>query len=139
MGEPLRDDPVVAVPLTIWWRAGQEPLPVQGAAELNACLADAERDVSEPTMVELRSPAGAWLGIGVGAPVSVATFDASAEGPNFGSDGDGSGEGESVFFFDGHWTEFSLEDAIPVEAAGQAAQEFLATGARPEVISWTEV
>lgn len=80
---------------------------MQGAAELTACLADAKRDVSEPTMVELRSPTGAWLGIGVGAAVSVATFDASAEGPNFVSDGDGSGEGELVFFFDGHGTDFA--------------------------------
>jgi hypothetical protein len=130
----------VAIGFTIQWRDGEPPIEVGGTKALARRLAEAERDASvQPLTVELRSPGGASLTVGLGRLVSVATFSASAGPPYFVSSGD-SGAGELlVFFRDGHWPEFDAASGIPLTAALEAAHEFVATGERPSNIAWAEV
>jgi hypothetical protein len=48
-----------------------------------------------------------------------------------------SSDGPLAFFYNGHWTEFGPEAAIPVPAALAALTEFYEKGDRPS-IGWDE-
>jgi hypothetical protein len=91
-------------------------------------------------MVEVRSPSGAALTIGLGHELSVATFAASASTPPyFVSKGDGGQGSPLVFFRDGHWSEFDSDAAISAAVAREAAISFVSTGERPANVRWSEV
>jgi hypothetical protein len=126
---------------TVQWLAEQEPIVVEDEAALADLLASAERDATmAPLIVELRSPSGAAMTIGLGRDVSIATFAASAsEPPYFVSSGGEVRDVPLVFFRDGHWSEFDGRAAISVAVAREAAREFLSTGVRPSKIRWSEV
>jgi hypothetical protein len=112
---------------------------VQTEERLRQLLVEAADDAHEqPLVVELLSPDGAELTIGLGRDVSIATFKASLDPPYYVSTG-GAEEESLVFYRDGHWSEFSGESAISPEAAQEAALRFLATGDRPSNIEWSEV
>jgi hypothetical protein len=97
----------------------------------------------EPLIVELISPGGASLGIGLGRPESVLAFKSSSEPPYFQSVGDNSSQTTSndvvVFYYQGQWTEFPAGALVPNESAREAIRIFFETGERPENVKWEEV
>ncbi len=52
--------------------------------------------------------------------------------------GNGSDEDELVFYYQGTWTEFGPESAVPAADARAAMASFFATRERPDEIAWTE-
>ena len=93
----------------------------------------------EPFIVELVEPAAGRLGIGVGRDESVASFNrADDEPPYLVSTGNGGVQEELVFYYQGTWTEFDPESAVPAERARAAMVTFFATGELPDDIAWTE-
>ena len=126
---------------TLQWLPKQTPVSVQNQSVLDDLLDSAERNATtKPFMVELRSPAGTSLTIGLGSDVSVETFVAAVEAPPYFVSTGGTPHGNPlVFYRDGHWSEFESEAAISPCAAREAARTFLATGVRPSGIAWREV
>ena len=93
----------------------------------------------EPFIVELVDPEAGSLGIGVGRDRSVASFNGpDGDPPYYVSAGNGSDEDELVFYYQGTWTEFAPESAVPAADARAAMASFFATGERPDEIAWTE-
>jgi hypothetical protein len=124
----------------VQWLEGQDPIVVDDEAALDDALASAERDAATaPLIIELRSPSGASLTVGLGREVSVATFAASSEPPYFVSTGSEEQGAPLVYFRDGHWSEFDVGDAVAPASAREAAHRFFVTGTRPSCIAWREV
>src|SRR5262249_22291666 len=73
---------------TAAWRDQRELLVVRDAGYLTELLAKASQDALDSyTMIELVSPDGAALAVGLGREMSAATFQASAEPPYYVSRG----------------------------------------------------
>ena len=95
---------------------------------------------SEPLIVELVSPNGARLGVGLGPRGGVLSFNDSSDPPYFVSAGNlGSSTDEVVFYHQGHWTEFPGSALVTIDDARDAARAFIATGKRPENVPWEEI
>jgi hypothetical protein len=76
----------------------------------------------------------------LGRPRSVVTFMASAaEPPYFVSRGDDVTGDALVLFYNGHWTEFETEAAVPLDYAILALRQFFETGQQPSAVAWDEV
>ena len=124
---------------TARWRADQVPIAVDTEERLRELLAAATADAEQqPLVIELHSPEGAELTIGLGQDVSVATFKASLDPPYYVSIG-GLGQQPLAFYRDGHLSEFDHGAAISPQAAYDATLQFLASGVRPTNIEWREV
>ena len=93
-------------------------------------------------LFDLKSPSGFVMGIVLGGTESALSFGrADGEPPYFGSLGPASAD-EPVLttYLDlYHHTEFPRWSVISLEAATDAAKEFLETGTRPTRITWREV
>ncbi|HVV59993.1 MAG TPA: Imm1 family immunity protein [Gaiellaceae bacterium] len=123
-----------------FWCGGATWTEVVDEVNLSSLLDAAEADAAAAfPIVELRGPDGTTCRIGLGRDVSFATFDTSPGPPYFVSRGNLDWDGELVFFYDGHWTDFEPEAAIPVETAKASLVELFRTGARPAIIDWDEV
>lgn len=97
---------------------------------------------TQPFVAELVTSTGARLGIGLGRSASVLAFKESDDPPYFMSVGrpDAPDDEDVGFYFQGHWTEFPASALVPVDRAREAARALLlATGHRPDVVSWEEV
>lgn len=97
---------------------------------------------SEPFVLDLVASTGARLGVGLGASSgSVLSFKESDDPPYYMSSGETAltGERDVGFYYQGHWSEFPEEAVVPVELAWRAAQQFLASGERPDAVDWEEV
>jgi hypothetical protein len=93
----------------------------------------------DPFIVELVEPSAGTLGIGVGRDESVASFNrADGEPPYYVSAGNGDGDEELVFYYQGTWSGFGPESAVPAVRARAAMASFFATGELPDDIAWTE-
>jgi hypothetical protein len=113
---------------------------IRDANALDRTLDAIVRDASEPLIVELVSPDGSRLGIGLGPSSGVLTFQESADPPYFMSAGDiGLPDEDVAFYLHGHWTEFPGTALVANEHAREAARRFLATGDRPDNVMWEEV
>ena len=118
-----------------------ERTPISSAEELERELDRLEQRGLEgqPFIVELVEPTAGSLGIGLGGDQSVAAFNgADGEPPYYVSAGNGSGQRELVFFYQGEWTEFGAESAIPTERARAAMHGFFLSGELPDEIAWAE-
>lgn len=98
---------------------------------------------SRPQIVELVSPTGERLGVGLGSDETALSWTGSSlDPPYFASKGSTEDEVEPVlvFFYKGdHWTEFPRHQAIPLEQGIAAVERFFQTGTRPDNIRWQEV
>jgi hypothetical protein len=101
-----------------------------------AAVVDAIRKSAQPTMVFLEASSGAWLAFGVGHEESVLVFGEADPHETFHSLGEPYRKGVLEFLSQGQLDEFSKEGAIPGALALRAAEQFLATGVRPDVITW---
>lgn len=95
----------------------------------------------QPLLIDLEHASGATLSVGLGAPRSVLTFQATADPPYLVSQGPGlttEAAGET-FLRDGEPVEFESNESIAVELAVAAATDFMASGRLPMSIAWQEV
>ncbi len=117
-------------------------MPVKSLEELDALLDQLARDYSgdDAILVDVENSAGDGLAIGLGKDYSVLGFtSASGDPPYLVSKGSEASDEPLVFYFQGHWTEFSMRNAIPVSAARDAVREFLTTGKLTCAVDWEEV
>ena len=117
---------------------------VISVADLDEALDQVEGkgEPARPLIAVLVSPRGSSLGIGLGGPQSVLTFDSgSGMPPYFESVGDKAHResGVVVFYAGGQWTEFPSGALIPKESARKAIRIFFETGERPNNVIWEEV
>jgi Immunity protein Imm1 len=114
---------------------------VDSREDLESLLArlDAAGREGEPFIAMLVHPEHGTLGIGLGSDTSIATFErADGEPPYLISQGGANGGADPAFYFEGEWSEFPAEAAIPTADARRAMAEFLASGDRPPSLTWTE-
>ncbi len=133
----LQLDPIGRV---TWSR--EAPTPVKSLAELDALLDQLARDYpgDDAILVDVENLAGDGLAIGLGKDYSVLGFtSASGEPPYLVSKGFEASDELLVFYFQGHWTEFSMRNAIPISVARAAVREFLVTGKLTNTVEWEEV
>lgn len=117
---------------------------VVDADELERLLDElsAEGVANQPLIAEFVTSTGARLGVGLGASSgTVLSYKESDDPPYYVSAGraESSGADDVGFYFQGHWSEFPEEALVPMELAREAAQQFLATGTRPQSVHWEEV
>ncbi len=125
---------------TLAWGNEHREVAVANSKHLSELLVEAAKDAkTSHTIAALVSPSGAELTIGLGRERSIATFKASMEPPYFTSRGVGSADELLVFSRDGHWSEFTGAEAIPVADAMAAVREFHETGQQPTCVEWREV
>jgi hypothetical protein len=99
----------------------------------------AAQSAERPIVVELVSPDGATVSIGLGRPVTIVNYvGPSLDPPYFQSVGEASDE-EIVFFYRGEWSEYPPESAVPADVGRQALREFFTTGELPRGVRWEEV
>ncbi len=123
------------------WREVGDPTSIGTVSELDDVLHSTRREPHGdlPPIATLTAPDGKWMGIGLDEP-SVATFQYGADPPYLVSVGAGPPAREPfVFSFQGHWTEFGPEAAIPLDHALRALREFFVSGGQPRSIKWREV
>jgi immunity protein Imm1 of predicted polymorphic toxin system len=114
---------------------------VSSVAELDALLDKLAREAAaKPFMVDLVSPSGDSLSIGLGSKKSVLSWIPSGGNPPYyASKGNPEADGAVVFFYRGSWSEFPGWSAISIAAARAAMRTFFQTGARPTTVEWEEV
>jgi len=122
------------------WGEGEEAR-ISSVAKLDELLDELSRQAEseKPFIVELVADNGATLSIGLGQPLSVANFvPASLDPPYMQSLGGDSSTDELVFYYQGDYSEFPPESAIPTQQARECLRQFLATGELPNNIAWQE-
>lgn len=122
------------------WREPGDATSVRTADELDHLVGSliGERDGDLPILVMLTAPDAKWMSIGLAEP-SVATFQYGVDPPYFVSAGSPPSDRKPLLFsFQGHWTEFEAEAAIPLDDALQALRVFLVSAERPTNIEWAE-
>jgi hypothetical protein len=112
---------------------GSEPALLQLLDELD------ERASDQPMLVDLISPAGDSLSIGLGRDKSVLTWvQANQEPPYFVSLSSDPVDGSIVFDYRGEWSEFPARFALDTPIAKAALVDFFRTGSLPTSIAWTD-
>lgn len=127
----------------IKWRAHEDGRLVTCDEEFRHAFAEVEQDAARrPLIAEVTLDAGDSLSIGLGREVSVLSHvGASGNPPYFSSQGHAQArDGEGVvFYYHGHWTEFPLSRAVPVEDAVEAVRYFCKHGELSPLLDWVEV
>ena len=124
---------------TLRWGDHDRVVAVPDRDTLKRRLAEASEDArSNYWMAELVSPSGASCAVGLGRTRSVLTFMESIDPPYWTSQGSPGDSGTIVFFYDGHWTEFSNASTLSTERAIEALEEFFLTGERPGAVHWVQ-
>jgi hypothetical protein len=123
---------------TLSW-AEDASVPVYSVRELDERLDELERQAREaqPLVAGIERPDGTALSIGLGRDRSVLNYMSSLDPPYFTShDPESDEDGTVVFYYYGHWSEYSADAAVPMDEAREAARRFLETGERPQNIDW---
>jgi hypothetical protein len=119
--------------------AADESVAVTSVAELDERLDELDRQAraDQPLVAGIERPDGAALSIGLGRDRSVLNYMSSPDTPYYTSHDPESGEdGTVVFYYYGHWSEYSADAAVPMEDARAAVRRFFETGERPENLDW---
>ena len=125
---------------TVIWGEGDKAR-VSSVAELDHLLDELGRQAEQekPFIVELVAESGATLSIGLGQPLSVVNFvPASLDPPYLQSAGGDSSADELAFCYQGDYSEFPPESAIPIAQARECLRLFLRTGELSNNIAWEE-
>lgn len=93
---------------------------------------------SDPQIVDLTSPKGEVLNIGLGHCQSIVMFSNSLDPPYLVSTGCATGDGTVAFRYHGDWTEFPKHHLIPYNKAREAMEQFFVTGKCPDNVEWVE-
>ena len=90
--------------------------------------------------MEVISPTGDSLSIGIGSDMSILHFvAASGDPPYYASVGDEDADDVVVFEFRGEFTEYPRRQCIPTDQARQVVREFVDKGTLSRDIRWEEV
>lgn len=128
-------------PLTLIWGT-EGTADVANVAELDEQLdqltSEAER---KPLIVELISPDHGSLGIGLGRPETIVSYvSASGDPPYYASRGDADAAGFIDFMFQGSYSEYPRNSAVPIDVGREAMRRFFERPhALPGNIEWQEV
>ncbi len=131
------------MPRTARLRWANSEMHVGTIDEMDALLDTLHDDAvrTEPMLVSVElMPSGDSLSIGLGRDVSVLNYVAgTGDPPYFTSSGGPRGDATVHFFYMGEWSEYLLENAVPVGVARQAIRHFWATGKLDPNVAWEEV
>jgi Immunity protein Imm1 len=116
---------------------------VDSVDELDTLLArlTREAELTDPFVVELVAGEHGTLAMGVGRPETVLSHTpASGDPPYHASRGDPSAEGFIDFYFQGSYSEYPREQAVPVEVGREAMRRYFDRPDRlPDNVEWQEV
>ena len=122
------------------WLDGEK---VESISEFDSLLNRYETNAIKykyPIVIELISPSGDSLGIGLGRAESLLVYvPGSLLPPYYSSVGEVQAEGEIVFYHCGEPTEYPRRNAIPVGLARDAVRSFFTEGKLPDFVKWEEV
>jgi immunity protein Imm1 of predicted polymorphic toxin system len=122
---------------TLSWDEKATEVPVRSEGELLARLHDIASEAGEtPPLVSLSNPDGGALTIGLGREYSVVNYIRSVDEPDWISRGTLGRDESPVFYFHGHYSEFTPGSAVSVDEAVEAMLRFFRTGRRPENLEW---
>lgn len=114
---------------------------VRSCDELQSLLRELDRRfAAKPAMVDVESPTGAVLTLGLGAEGSVLSYNEDPDRPPYyASRGKQDGDGTVWFDYQGSASEFPVWQVIPISDALKAAGEFCRTGSQPKIVRWEAV
>jgi hypothetical protein len=125
---------------TLEWE--NHEVPVGSVDELDRLLdrLTEEARAGEPFIVTLGRDDDSSLSIGLGRPLSVASYISPGLGPpHFLSRGNGTHDGPIEFVFSGEITEYPPESAVPADTARRALRVFFETGELSPELDWEEI
>src|SRR5262245_11903981 len=79
---------------------------------------------------------GTELGVGLGRPRAVFTYQASLDPPYYVSVGDHAAQGVESFWYGGDATEYLARNLVPSDLVIPTIQAFLASSSRPTTVEW---
>jgi len=125
------------------WRVRWErnEVPFNGLSNLDGVLDDLQERFKgeDGQMVEVVSPEGDSLAIGLGKSKSVLSYvSRTGDPPYYVSVGTGREDETISFLFSGEFSEFSGRNTISLEAARAAVRAFVQTGELSPLMSWEE-
>lgn len=132
--------------MTVQW-CRDKCIAVGNVAELDCVLDAIERETppERPILADVAHPTGGYLAIGLGGRLSVLTHSPADRDPPYSTSlgevtrDDPGGDDPIVFFYDGHWSEFSRYQCLVPAVARQAMRDFFSTGQLPQWLEWEEV
>jgi hypothetical protein len=136
-----------AIDVYVAWEPETErkDLHVNDVGQLETTLVQLDqqfREVGEPTLVILSSPAykDVSLGIGLGGDVSILSWVTGGDqSEDLYSLGKPEAEGDLTFKYSTSYSEFPRSAAIELDQALRTAIEFAVTGERPTSLPWQQV
>jgi hypothetical protein len=102
-------------------------------------IAEIQSSLEVPALVEFFNDQGGALGIGIGRPTSVLTYQASNDPPYFISLGNPAAEGVEWFCYGNEESEYLARNLIGFDIAMRALREFVDTGEKPSGVSWEQL
>jgi hypothetical protein len=119
----------------------QKPIDVTEAGQLDVLLNELQaRFHDDPRLVSIASTAGEQsLSIALGADQSMLNWidEGDTDNAYLTSRGNASATGDNVeFAFSNTWNEYPPRVLIPIDVARQAVRDFVATGMRPDNVTW---
>ena len=122
---------------TVQWR-DSEPHAVSSLEQLNRLLDEVQttHDEANPVLVQVRSPTGEILMIGIGGELCVLDHIAAGGWPARHSVGNPDAEGSIPYRMGSYDSEIPKTDAIPRDLARKAVEHFYHSGQLLEDVTW---
>jgi hypothetical protein len=102
-------------------------------------IQEVQRTLEIPALVEFFNDQGVSLGMGVGRPTTVLTYQTSNGPPYFISLGDPAAEGSEWFCYGNEESEYLARNLIDFDIALRALREFVETGKKSSNVSWEQL
>lgn len=122
-----------------WGETVGETKKVESVPELDALLDELQTQAAagQPLIVRLSIPDGGILAMGLGLGLTVLNHTpASLDPPYLHSVGPTQEGDDLVFYYDGHWTDFSHAYAISLNEGREAMRHFLREGTLSPSVRW---
>jgi hypothetical protein len=126
-------------PLTAEWTSWEhdERVQVTSWEEAETLLQTIGSRSGPPCLVEFYdSESGRSLGLGVGRPLTVVTYQDSLDPPYFISLGDKERLGTEWFCYGNEQTDYLATNLVPISQGKSALRHFLVSRSRPDNLSW---
>ena len=124
-----------------WGNTAGETRKVESVPELDALLDELQTQAAagQPLIAELSIPDRGTLAMGLGLGLTVLNHTpASLDPPYLHSVGPAKDGDDLVFYYYGHWTEFSHAYAISLDEGREAMRHFLRKGTLLSSVRWEE-
>lgn len=129
-------------PYLAWGSGEKQKSRLQTVEQLDELLDRLQQEAAstQPFIVELVVSDVGSLGMGLGLDDTVLSYTpASLNPPYLRSAGASEHGNDLTFFYNGDWTEFPRESAIPVGQGREAMRVFLEQGVLSNEVKWAEV